>query len=179
LKEIAILLLTLTFSAQSKPVKTCLDYTPFVIVEDGKKKWNGPNIETLHHISKELNIELDTSVRAPFVRCMEELKNGRVDAIAGLIYTKERDKLLHLLPYSIKKQLAVFYLKDNKEKIDLNAMLPNQTIGMHRAFALPDEIIQSTLAKHLVPIGTVDSGLNMALRGRIDGVMATILLLKP
>jgi len=174
MRYLAFLSLAFSFSLLSKPITTCLDYTPFYIDNKDQKEWNGSNIETMYHISTKLSTELDMSIRAPFARCMNLLKKGDIDVVVGLIYTEERNKYLHMIPYSSKDQLAVFFLIENKGKFDINALSPKQVIGMHRAFALPDHIVQSDLFKHIVPITTVDTGLGMAEKGRIDGVLATI-----
>jgi len=171
---IILMILSLPTLANMKSISTCLDYSPFIIDKIGKKKWNGPNIETLHHLTIQMSLELDTTIKAPFARCIELLKKGEIDVIAGLIYTKERNSYLHMLPYSHRDQLAIFYLKNNKKGFDPKNILPQQVIGMHRAFALPDNIKQSSLYRYLVPIRTVDNGLEMVLKGRLDGVLATI-----
>ncbi len=164
----------MSFPLCAQQVTTCLDYTPFTLNEENEKQWNGPNVETLYYITEAMNMTLDASIRAPFARCIELLKQGKIDVMPGLIYTKEREKFLHLVEYGSKDQLAVFFLKDSKTKIELDNLLSSQVIGMHRAFALPDHIKQSELVNHLTPITTVDTGLAMVLKGRIDGVLATI-----
>ncbi len=174
MKLLCLLLLLIATPVVATSITTCLDYTPFTINANGDKRWRGPNIETLHHITTQLSMELDASIRAPFARCLALLKTGEVDVVPGLIYTEERASYLHMLPYSIKNRLAVFYLKANASNFDPLKLTKNETIGMHRAFALPDKIKQSSLNNHLVPITTVDTGLKMALKGRIDGVLATI-----
>lgn len=174
MKIMFIIPIFFSFPVFSNTMTTCLDYTPFFAGKNGEKEWSGPNIETLHSLSKQLAVKLDASIRAPFARCIELLKTGEVDVIAGLIKTKERSELLHMVPYSVKGQLAVFYKKGNGEKLDPFNLSKNQSIGMHRAFALPSSIKTSPLFAHLIPITTVDTGLEMVLKGRIDGVLATV-----
>jgi len=174
MKILALLLLVFFSPTYAKTITTCLDYTPHMNINNGAKKWSGPNIETLHHIAKQLSMELDTTIRAPFARCMVLLKTGEIDIVAGLINTEERAKLFHMLPYGVKNQLAIFHLKANKNKFNSLNQLKDLIIGMHRAFALPDNIKQSALFQHLTPIASVKTGLRMTLKGRIDGVLATI-----
>jgi len=67
--KLLCLLLFIATPVVATPITTCLDYTPFTINANGEKRWRGPNIEALHHITTQLSMELDASIRAPFARC--------------------------------------------------------------------------------------------------------------
>jgi len=164
----------LSFPAASKTLTTCLDYEPYTVNPDGTILWAGRNIEMLSHLATQLSLELDMSIRAPFTRCLSLLKSGKIDVLTSLIYTKERAKYFHMLPYANRGQLAVFFRKENTDNRDPYSLLPQQTIGMHRAFSLPNHVKESSLFRHIIPIKTVDDGFKMALKGRIDGVLATV-----
>lgn len=158
----------------AKTMSTCLDYSPFYFNDDGQKVWSGNNIETLSLVAKEMGLTLDTSTRAPFVRCVKLLENSKVDILSGLIHTKHRAKKFLLVPYSTKERLAIFYLKSRNAPFDLQESASKRLIGMHRAFALPDELKESPLFEQLVPIRTVGTGLDMVVKNRIDGVLAAV-----
>lgn len=168
------LTLLTSLPALSASVSTCLDYSPFHYDINGNKRWGGNNIETLTRVTKTLGYKLDTSVRAPFVRCVKLLETSKVDILAGLIHTKDRAKKFIMVPYSTKERLAIFHLKSRSEAFKLSEHSSKTLIGMHRAFALPDELKASSLFQRLVPIRTVDTGLDMVMKGRIDGVLAAV-----
>lgn len=161
------------FAAEKKIVTTCTDYTPY-FAEGGKRVFNGRNIETLFHVVESLEYKLDTSIRAPFVRCVKLLEQGKIDVIAGLIYTQERAEKFKLIPYRERAPLAIFYLKTKHPDFSLKSLGKNDVIGMHRAFALPDEIKNSELQSHLTSITSVSVGMDMLLKGRLNGVLATV-----
>ncbi|NVK24074.1 MAG: transporter substrate-binding domain-containing protein [Gammaproteobacteria bacterium] len=157
---------------ETNVIKTCLDYTPFTIDDHGNKEWAGRNIATLYLLSQKLNYRLDMSLRAPFVRCMRFLEQGEIDVIGGLISTEERKQKYVLIPYLDKDSLAIFYLKNRKAPLDINNLRPTETIGVHRAFAVPDELNKPLLNQSLVPIPSVSTGLLMVTKDRLTGVLA-------
>ena len=172
------LVLSLFFACNSakatESIATCLDYSPYVQGPDGQRIWSGGNVETLYYLLEGLNYQVDASIRAPFVRCMKLLEQGKIDIVSGLIYTKERAQRFLLVPYSTKERLAIFYLKTSKKSYAFDQFAPNALIGMHRAFALPDQIKTSPIYSQLVPIRSVGTGLDMVVKNRIDGVLATV-----
>ena len=101
-------LLLLSFQCVSESITTCLDFEPFEITADGKTKWNGSNIETLHHVAQAASLDLDTRIRAPFARCLELLKSGQIDILPGLIHTEERAASVLMVPYTLRHELAFF-----------------------------------------------------------------------
>lgn len=155
-------------------LSTCLDYSPYYFDEKGQKVWSGNNIETLTLLTEKLGYKLDTSTRAPFVRCVKLLETSKIDILSGLIHTKNRAKKFLMVPYSTKERLAIFHLKSRALSFDLEDKSSNTLIGMHRAFALPDELKASPLFERLVPIRTVGTGMDMVVKNRIDGVLATV-----
>lgn len=164
----------LSFSGLSKTITTCLDYTPFHLSKDGKKNWNGQNIETLHHIAKQLSLDLDTSIRAPFARCIKLLESGKIDIIPGLVYTRERAQVLHLLPYGIRKPLVIFFLNNNGKPLDPDALLSGQLIGVQRSFAIPEHISNRFSPRLIVPVDSVRVGFEMILKDRITAILTTL-----
>lgn len=156
----------------SDVVSTCLDYTPYTEDDTGGKNWNGRNIETLYVMTQKLGVHLDMSMRAPFARCMRLLEQGRIDIIAGLIYTEERDQKLLLIPYSEKTQLAIFYLKSRITPVTLDYLSLSDTIGVHLAFAIPENLKDTALMEHISPIPSVGTGLQMLLKKRLTGVLS-------
>lgn len=154
-------------------VSTCTDYTPYQEDKAGQRIFNGRNIETLYRVVEGLSMRLDTSIRAPFVRCMKLLEQHKIDVMAGLISTEQRAKLFSLVPYRQKAPLAIFYLKDEYPQFDIKWLGKTEVIGIHRAFALPDNIKSSELASQLTPITSVGVGFEMLAKQRLSGVLAT------
>lgn len=173
---ISVLLLSCSSASASatQSVITCTDYTPYHQDSNGKLVFNGRNIETLFYVVSALSFQLDASIRAPFVRCLKLLEQGKIDVLAGLIHTEERAQLFKLIPYRDKAPLAIFYRKDDYPEFDLKWLGKNEVIGMHRAFALPDEIKNSELENRLTPITSVGVGFEMLIEKRLSGVLATV-----
>lgn len=168
------LLWSMDVSAAPVTVSTCLDYTPFEYDGRGEKVWNGRNIEVLHLVVERLGYQLDASTRAPFARCMKLLELGQIDVIAGLIYTKERSKKFELMPYGNTQQLAVFYAKSRYPNFSIDTLQEKDLIGVHRAFALPKEVQDSNVINHITPVTSVAVGFEMAFKGRLVGVLASV-----
>ncbi|BDX08489.1 hypothetical protein [Planctobacterium marinum] len=164
---------TLSFADTSPTVSTCTDYTPYHQNEAGELVFNGRNIETLYRVVEGLGLTLDMSIRAPFVRCIKLLEQHKIDVLPGLIYTEERASQFKLIPYRQKTPLAIFYLKDEFQDFDISKLGSTEVIGMHRAFALPDDVKTTELESRLTPITSVGVGFEMLARHRLSGVLAT------
>lgn len=168
-----LLACNISFADTNQTVTTCTDYTPYYQNKAGQLVFNGRNIETLYRVMEGLELNLDTSIRAPFVRCMKLLQQHKIDVLAGLIYTDERASKFKLIPYRQKTPLAIFYLKDEFHDFDIKHLGSTEVIGMHRAFALPDDVKTTELESRLTPITSVGVGFEMLARHRLSGVLAT------
>ncbi|MFC3093836.1 hypothetical protein DRW07_10180 [Alteromonas sediminis] len=161
-------------SVHAERLSTCSDYTPYTLNADGSKQWAGTNMETLFKLALTLDVSLDTSIRAPFVRCMALLRAGEIDIMPGLIYTDDRAQEFLMVPYSYKEQLAIFYLSGSHKDFSLNTQAQTLLIGVHRAFAIPKRMKEAKLATFFTPVSSVDVGLRMVAKQRLDGTLATI-----
>ena len=155
-------------------LRTCLDYEPIVVDDTGESHWAGRNIEILHHISGELGFTLDTSVRAPFARCLKLLENGDIDVIPGLAYSKEREAYMELIPYGDRHTLAIFYNVDQPVTKPLESLTSRERIGIHTEFKLPDSLEGASWLRNLVRVNSTLNGLQLVAKKRLTGVLATI-----
>lgn len=158
----------------AESIKTCTDYKPFHVDEYGKKHFSGQNIETLYQLAEHVKWQVDDPIRATFGRCLKLLESGQIDILVGLVKTPQRDTLFHMLPYSSREQLAVFYVPKDNPVLSLNTLPDDFSIGIHKSFELPNRIKNSVIAARLTQVSSVHNGLEMALRKRIHGVLSTV-----
>jgi len=90
-------------------------WPPFVYFENKKPK--GIAIDIFKKLGKELNYEIKF-LKMPWQRSLLELKNGNIDAIGDLSYSKEREKFILYTKYPFYELQTRFYtLKGNKHII--------------------------------------------------------------
>ena len=105
---------------------------------------------------------------------MELLESGTIDVIAGLIFTEQRQENLLLIPYGRTQQLAIYYLKSEFPNFSLGSLPDSSMIGAHRAFALPQSIKDSELVSYITPVTTIELGMEMTVKNRLSGVLASV-----
>ena len=72
----------------------------------------GPAVDLITMIFQEFGIAVETKI-VPWVRAVEEVKTGEVDAILTLFFTKERAEFIDYLPHYCEVQAVVIVPKGN------------------------------------------------------------------
>ncbi len=70
----------------------------------------GPAVDLITKIFQEFNVPVETKI-IPWVRALEEVKTGDIDAVLTLFYTKERTEFIDYLPHYYEVQAAVIVPK--------------------------------------------------------------------
>jgi polar amino acid transport system substrate-binding protein len=153
--------------------RTCTDYTPFVLEQDGSKNWRGRNAQVLFELTQMLSIEIDFSQRTTFVRCLKMLEKGSVDILSGLVLTPERNELFHMVPYAYRQPLALFYLKSHKPENLNKPFTSMQSIGVPHQFSVPDRIKQEAQDGSFLEVDSTLVAFQMMAIGRLDGAFAS------
>ena len=90
----------------------CIDHYPplQIIHKDGHV--TGENVEVARAFFKSAGFELRFTDDVPFKRCLQWLKEGKVDVVAGLIYTSERAQQFNLFKCTKRGWLEIHRCKN-------------------------------------------------------------------
>lgn len=152
-------------------LRTCVDFRPYFIDENGQKKWLGRHTHFMYQVLRTAGFELEEPKRDSFGNCLELMKSGGIDVMAGLLYSTERAEYMDFLAYTVRDPIAVFYLPKRKSKIDTGR---NLLIAFERGYILPTTIAKSFEASEFIDVTSLLAGLQLLERERVDGFVAPL-----
>jgi polar amino acid transport system substrate-binding protein len=168
--KIVFFLLTFLWfpNAQSKELVACIDdHPPYQIIAE---KPHGIHISALEVLASVLKKELKFIQSPNFARCVVFLKQGKVDVIAGLNPSRERDEFSFYAPFKSADDLRVI----SKEGISIKNYddFHGKIIGISRGTSyFPRFDKDNELSK--IAIQNVRIGFTLLLKNRIDLIMVS------
>ncbi len=148
-------------------IGTELDYPPYSF-SDERGNPAGFNVELTHAIAEVMQLNVEILI-APWSEIRNELEKGQVDAIVGMYYSQERDKLVDFSsPFAIVNH-AVFVRK-NSAGIASVQNLSGKEIMVMRNDIMHDYARQKGLdaQNKLIPVGTQAKALRLLASGKYD-----------
>ncbi len=148
-------------------VATEADYPPFSYTENGNIR--GYNQAIVHEIAETMQFELEVQI-GPWNEIRSKLEAGKIDAIVGMYYSPERDKLVDFSPPIFVINHAVFSragVPPLKEESDLKGK---------KVCVMEGDIMHDYMRKHypdtkLLFCDTIKEGLEKLENGEFDYVV--------
>jgi len=160
-------------NAQSKELIACIDdHPPYQVVAE---KPYGTHISALEVLADVLKKQIKFIKSPNFARCVAFLKQGKVDVIAGLNPSSERDEFSFYTPFKAADDLRVI----SKEGITIKSYddFHGKIIGISRgASYFPRFDNDNELKK--IAIQSDRIGFSLLLKDRIDLIMVSPVMLK-
>jgi len=150
----------------------CVDhYPPLQVITDNMV--TGENVEVTKQLVRKLGLELTFTSDTPFVRCLEYLKTGQVDLMAGLLRSEERAKFAHLFLYDDLTVKTFFRHRTGKEinRFEDLAGLNVAVLRGVRQFSKFDDAPLGFFNK--IEVNTLPAAFGMLNKKRVDLVAAT------
>ena len=147
------------------------EYPPYLFKDSSNPKaLIGANAEILKEIGKELNIEIGIIYSGPWSRAQKEVREGRIDLIAGAFYTKPRSMYMDYIHPAFLITKSVVWIDPNR-RIKYNKK--EDLIGLKGITVINNSFGQDfdTFAKAQLSITTVPSlkqAFGMIKLGRVD-----------
>lgn len=144
-------------------------WQPFRIEKENKL--HGIDIDMLKLIEDKTNLDLVVAQK-PWVRCLEDMKSGKVDLMLGLAFNNERAKYIKYLDIPYYSVTPGFYIKNRDVKIDTYQDLGKYRIGYVSGssyFPIFDQ--DNELNK--IPVAKETQLIEMLLRSSIDVLIGT------
>ena len=152
----------------------CLDHFPrFHHYEDVNTPF-GPSVDLMQELAKRAGFSLVFTPRTAVSRCFRLMAEGKVDLMSNLKFSAERDAIMHMLPYNDTVPESLFLRADDKRRIDSEAQLQQLTLVTIRGYLYSPAMMALLEQKqrHVVEVDSIESGLEMVFRQRVDGLVA-------
>ena len=172
-------------SLLSKQFVVAIDtWKPFTYFENNTPK--GITIDAYNKIAKELNYDIKF-IKVPWDRALEKLKNGEIDALGNLSYTKAREKFTYYFKQPYYKQEVLFYTKRGNEKIikryeDLynHTIVVGKNYAYYPKFDADKKIKKEYITKRLrgKVISVEEIMLKMLIKNRVAVVISSSAIMK-
>lgn len=150
----------------------CVDnYPPLQIIN--KDKVTGENVEVTKALANKLEIPIAFTIDTPFKRCIQQLKSGQIDIMAGVLSSPDRREFAHLMLYDDLTS-KTFFINKNQPQINTFSDLKGLNIGMLRGvqhFKEFDNAPKGDFNK--VEVSSLSAAFGMLAKGRVDAVVST------
>ncbi|HYW80207.1 MAG TPA: transporter substrate-binding domain-containing protein, partial [Thermoguttaceae bacterium] len=146
-------------------IGTELDYPPYSFLNE-KGEPTGFNVELTRAISKAVGQDIEIRI-GPWGEIRNALQEGEIDAIAGMYYSKERDRLVDFSqPFSIVHH-AVFARTDSAD-IESMEDLRGKRIIVMQGDIMHDYVLSERLSDKPILVDTQAKALRLLASGRHD-----------
>ncbi|MDX3775026.1 transporter substrate-binding domain-containing protein [Chromatiaceae bacterium AAb-1] len=160
---------------QQKPVLTwCLDHFPHFHHYADTSTPTGPSVDLMQQLADRAGFILNYTARTPGARCLRMMETGEVDLMSNLKFSPERAEFMYLLPYYNTVPESLFVLNDMARPATTIAQLQQlRLISIRNYLYTPDiKTLLDNTPLHALQVETVEAGLEMLLRQRVDGLLA-------
>jgi PAS domain S-box-containing protein len=142
------------------------NYPPYEFLENGKP--SGFNIELSQAVAETLGYEI-TFTLGPWSQVREDLEQGRIDVLAGMYYSEERDKVVDFsIPHSLVSS-GLFVRTDSP--IHTFEEIKGKEIIVQKGDIMDDYLKKEGIASLIVPVTEPISALKMLASGKYDGAL--------
>ena len=153
-------------SAKTIIVKSDHNFPPYEFVKDGVS--TGYNIEIIRAVAKNMGMEVQISL-GPWNAVRAELEQGHIDAIAGMFYSEERDKLVDFSQPYIKVFHSVFAQTDSG--IESFADLKDKKVVVQQGDIMNDYLVQVGITGDILTVESPEKALRMLAAGKSDAAV--------
>lgn len=171
-----LLVRTLPVSAdviQPPVLNWCLDNFPRFHEFQGRGLPTGPSVNVMQELAKRVGFELNYSPRTPIARCFRQMATGDADLMINLNFTEERDKLMHLFPYSENIPESLYLRASDLRLIDQFSQLTPLILVTVRNYTYNPTLmalINNQKEQH-IEVDSIATGFELLRKGRVDGLI--------
>jgi len=155
--------------AAEKPVLVVggdYNYPPFEFLQNGKP--SGFNIDLMRAVADSLGYEI-TFKLGPWSQVREDLEQGRIDVLAGMYYSEERDKVVDFsIPHSLVSS-GLFIRTDSP--IRTFKEINGKEIIVQKGDIMDDHLKNENVASLIVEVTDPIEALQVLASGKHDGAL--------
>ncbi len=153
--------------SQTKPLIIVTDIWPPYVIEE-ENKVSGTDVDITHAVFKKMGIPIDIKI-LPWKRCVELVKQNKVDGILDISLTEERKTFLHYPNSPISTGTTVFF-KRSKDNITFTNLsdLNRKRTGAILGYNYCQELDSQEFIINAERVSNLDQNFHKLLAGRID-----------
>lgn len=164
-------LLVATGGANASSVTACVDhYPPYHEYDSMSGQWTGMNIEILRQVARKAELDLRFTGDTPFNRCLQMMKEGTVDVMAGLLKDESRAEYMELIQYRDYSN-KLFLTASPDLRVSSYSDLENLQIGTLLGHKYFDRFDNENVLFTKVAVPQAENLLAMLVRRRIDAAI--------
>jgi signal transduction histidine kinase/ABC-type amino acid transport substrate-binding protein len=140
------------------------DFSPYEFIND-KNEPDGYNVELTRAIARQSGLKVNIEL-GRWSDVMRELEIGQIDALTGMLYSDERDKVFDFSIPHVVISYAVFVRKDSTFQNPMDLM-GKEVIVVNNVYA-HDWLTQNDFTPHVVTVARPEEALQLLSQGRHD-----------
>ena len=140
------------------------DFSPYEFIND-KNEPDGYNVELTRAIVRQSGLKVNIEL-GRWSDVMRELEIGQIDALTGMLYSDERDKVFDFSIPHVVISYAVFVRKDSTFQNPMDLM-GKEVIVVNNVYA-HDWLTQNDFTPHVVTVARPEEALQLLSQGRHD-----------
>ena len=140
------------------------DFSPYEFIND-KNEPDGYNVELTQAIARQLGLKVHIEL-GQWSDVRRELETDRIDALTGVLYSKERDEVFDFSIPHVVISYAVFVRKDSTFQNPMDLM-GKEVVVVKNVYA-HDWMTQNDFTPHVVTVARPEEALQLLSQGRHD-----------
>lgn len=140
------------------------DFSPYEFIND-KNEPDGYNVELTQAIARQLGLKVHIEL-GQWSDVRQELETDKIDALTGVLYSKERDEVFDFSVPHVVISYAVFVRKDSTFQNPMDLM-GKEVIVVKNVYA-HDWLTQNDFTPHVVTVARPEEALQLLSQGRHD-----------
>lgn len=140
------------------------DFSPYEFINN-KNEPDGYNVELTRAIARQSDLKVNIEL-GQWSDVMRELETGKIDALTGMLYSDERDKVFDFSIPHVVISYAVFVRKDSTFQNPMDLM-GKEVIVVENVYA-HDWLTRNDFTPHVVTVARPEEALQLLSQGRHD-----------
>jgi len=140
------------------------DYPPYQLLDEELNP-TGFSIDILRAIEKTMGLNIEIELTS-WNKARYELEDGKIDGLAAMSYSQERNKLVNFSTPYIYYTHAIFVRKDS----DIKSLedIRNKQVIVVKGDIMHDYLLSNNISKYLIPVKNYQTALRLLSVGEYD-----------
>jgi len=144
-------------------VRSDHNYPPYEFLDNGKP--SGFNIDLIKAVAEVMELNLDIEL-GPWNEVREELEEGKIDIVAGMYFSDERNMVFDFsVPHTMVS--SGLFVRENSE-ISSFEEIKDKEIIVQEGDIMHDFLKREGITEHIIPVADVPDAIRLLASGRHD-----------
>lgn len=166
---LVVLFLLMSFTSAAEKtyiVRADNNYPPYEYLDHGVP--SGFNIDMIKAVADVMNLKLNIKM-GPWDEVRTDLESGRIDALAGMYYTAERDKKVDFSTAHVVVSQSIFVR--NNSKIQTLDDLKGKEIIVQKNDVMNDYVVENHITDKVITVENQEQAINLLASGKHDAAL--------